>query len=109
MDTWKSAKASSPKLEFYNQIKHDFEFDPETYLGVVKIPDARKSLTRFRITISCHNLYIERGRYEIREKCNFYPKNITDLTGLLSNKTLKSRPYKIYCHSMQEQSIQFPL
>ena len=63
VDTWKSAKASSPKLEFYNQIKHDFE--PETYLGVVKIPNARKSFkTRFRI--SCHDLdlYIERGRYE---------------------------------------------
>ena len=39
VDTLKSAKASSPKLEFYDQIKHDFEFDPETYLGVVKIPD----------------------------------------------------------------------
>ena len=122
MDTWKSAKASSPKLEFYNQIKHEFE--PETYLGVVKFPDARKSLTRFRI--SCHNLYIERGRYEtplvpreyrwctfcffskglkpiedeihvltdcllyssVREKFNFHPKNITDLTGLLFDKTL---------------------
>ena len=72
MDTWKSAKATSPKLEFYNQIKHDFEFDPETYLGVVKIANARKSLTRFRI--SCHNLYIERGRYEIREKLTFIPK-----------------------------------
>ena len=122
VDTWKSAKASSPKLEFYNQIKHEFE--PETYLGVVKFPDARKSLTRFRI--SCHNLYIERGRYEtplvprehrwctfcffskglkpiedeihvltdcllyssVREKFNFHPKNITDLTGLLSDKTL---------------------
>ena len=72
MATRKSAKASLPKLEFYNKIKHDFEFDPETHLGVVKIPDARKSLTRFRI--SCHNLYIERSRYEI------YLKNITDVT-----------------------------
>ena len=122
VDTWKSAKASSPKLEFYNLIKHEFE--PETYLGVVKIPDALKSLTRFRI--SCHNLYIERGRYEtplvarehrwctfcffskglkpiedeihvltdcllyssVREKSNFHLKNITDLTGLLSDKAL---------------------
>ena len=50
VDTWKSAKASSPKLEFYNQIKHEFE--PETYLGVVKFPDARKSLTRFRIILA---------------------------------------------------------
>jgi len=38
VDTWKTAKASSPKLEFYNQIKHEFE--TETYLGVVKFPDA---------------------------------------------------------------------
>ena len=60
VNTWKSAKASSPKLEFYNSIKHDFE--PEAYLRMIKIPDVRKSLTRFRI--SCHNLYIERGRYE---------------------------------------------
>ena len=29
VDTWKTAKASSPKLEFYDQIKHEFE--PETY------------------------------------------------------------------------------
>jgi len=34
----------------------------EAYLRIIKIPDVRKSLTRFRI--SCHNLYIERGRYE---------------------------------------------
>ena len=60
VNTWKSAKASLPKLEFYNEIKHDFE--PEAYLRMIKIPDVRKSLTRFRI--SCHNLYIERGRYE---------------------------------------------
>ena len=50
--------ASLPKLEFYNLIKHDFE--PESYLRMIKVPDFRKSLTRFRI--SCHNL--ERGRYE---------------------------------------------
>ena len=131
MNTWKSAKASSPKLEFYNLIKHDFE--PEAYLQMIKVPDFRKSLTRFRI--SCHNLYIERGSptkplrknpYEtplvpreerwytycffskglkpiedeshvlidcllyflVREKFNFHPQNITDLAGLLSNKTL---------------------
>ena len=122
MNTWKSAKASSPKLEFYNLIKHDFE--PEAYLRIIKVPDFRKSLTRFRI--SCHNLYIERGRYDtplvpreerwctycffskglkpiedeshvlidcllyssVREKFNFYPQNITDLAGLLSNKNL---------------------
>ena len=48
-------------LQGYMKVdRHDFE--PETYLGMMKISDARKSLTRFRI--SCHNLYIERGRYE---------------------------------------------
>ena len=57
---WKLAKASSPKLNFYHQIKH--EFLPEKYLSLVKIPEARNSLTRFRI--SSHNLFIERGRYE---------------------------------------------
>ena len=57
---WKLAKESSPKLEFYSKIKNSFE--PENYLSVIKLPDIRKSLTRFRI--SCHNLYIERGRYE---------------------------------------------
>ena len=51
---------SSPKLEFYNLIKH--EFNPEKYLSSVKLTDTRKSLTKLRI--SCHNLYIERGRYE---------------------------------------------
>ena len=61
VELWKRAKASSPKLEFYNMVKQDFM--PETYLKVLKIPDARKSLTRLRI--SCHNLYIERGRYEV--------------------------------------------
>ena len=57
---WKLAKASSPKLNFYHQIKH--EFLPEKYLSLVKIPEARNSLTRFRI--SSHNLFIEHGRYE---------------------------------------------
>ena len=57
---WKLAKASSPKLNYYHQIKH--EFLPEKYLSLVKIPEARNSLTRF--CISSHNLFIERGRYE---------------------------------------------
>ena len=60
IEIWKAAKASSSKLEFYNLIKNDFV--PEKYLSRVTIPDARKSLTRLRT--SCHNLYIERGRYE---------------------------------------------
>ena len=60
VEKWKSAKIASPKLEFYNRIKS--EFGPEKYLDLVKSPDARKSLTRLRI--SAHNLYIEKGRYE---------------------------------------------
>ena len=60
VEKWKSAKRVSPKLEFYNSLKN--EFGPEKYLNLVKCPDARKSLTRLRI--SAHNLYIERGRYE---------------------------------------------
>ena len=60
VEKWKSAKIASPKLEFYNCIKS--EFGPEKYLNLVKCPDARKSLTRLRI--SAHNLYIEKGRYE---------------------------------------------
>ena len=61
VDKWKLAKSTSPKLEFYNSIKHDFGL--EKYLCLVKTADARKSLTRLRI--SAHNLFIERGRYEI--------------------------------------------
>ena len=57
---WKQAKASSPKLDFYHKIKH--EFLPEKYLSLVKVSEARNSLTRLRI--SSHNLYVERGRYE---------------------------------------------
>ena len=60
MSMWELSKASSPKLNFYHQIKH--EFLPEKYLSLVKISEARNSLTRFRI--SSHNLFIERGRYE---------------------------------------------
>ena len=46
VNTWKSAKASLPKLEFYNSIKHDFE--PKTYPWMIKIPDVRK-LRMFKI------------------------------------------------------------
>ena len=60
VDNWKQAKSDSPKLEFYNKIKT--EFGPEKYLTLVRDQEARKSLTRLRI--SPHNLFIERGRYE---------------------------------------------
>ena len=73
VNTWKSAKASSPKLEFYNLIKHDFE--SEAYIRMIKIPDVQKSLTRFHI--SCHNLYIERA--DIRPPL-YQEKNVGALT-----------------------------
>ena len=57
---WTSSKNLSPKLEFYDQIKTKFEL--EQYLNTIKNSTYRQSLTRYRI--SCHNLYIERGRYE---------------------------------------------
>ena len=57
---WSTAKSTSPKLEFYNQIKS--EFRTEDYLSLVEDHEHRASITRLRI--SSHNLYIERGRYE---------------------------------------------
>ena len=122
VEKWRAVKSASPKLEFYNNLKK--EFGLENYLNLVKCPDARKSLTRLRI--SAHNLYIERGRYEtplvpraerwcvycklnlgvdtiedechvltrcplytpIKKKFNFYPKDLSELAGLLSNQNL---------------------
>lgn len=57
---WELSKKTSPKLEFYDKIKTKFE--PEKYLFHTKNSLHRQSLTRLRI--SCHNLYVERGRYE---------------------------------------------
>ena len=62
VEIWKQAKADSPKLEFYHKIKTEFGPGPEQYLTSVRNPEARKSLTRLRI--SAHNLFVERGRYE---------------------------------------------
>ena len=56
---WEIVKNSSPKLEFYSQIKTTF--GREEYLTSVREASHRASLTRFRI--SAHNLFIERGRY----------------------------------------------
>ena len=122
VEMWRAVKSASPKLEFYNSLKK--EFGLENYLNLVKCPDARKSLTRLRI--SAHNLYIERGRYEtplvpraerwcvycklnlgidtiedechvltqcplytpIKKKFNFYPTDLSELAGLLSNQNL---------------------
>ena len=57
---WEISKSLSPKLEFYNKIKKKFEL--EKYLSIIQFSAARENFTRFRI--SCHNLYVERGRYE---------------------------------------------
>ena len=62
VEIWKQAKSDSPKLEFYHKIKTEFGPGPEQYLTSVRDPEARKSLTRLRI--SAHNLFVERGRYE---------------------------------------------
>ena len=62
VEIWKQAKSDSPKLDFYNKIKTEFGPGPEQYLTFVRDPEARKSLTRLRI--SAHNLFVERGRYE---------------------------------------------
>ena len=75
VEKWKSAKIASPKLEFYDRIKS--EFGPEKYLDLVKCPDARKSLTRLRI--SAHNLSplhkssigLADGKIRLRAKINF--------------------------------------
>ena len=55
---WNDTKCSSPKLEFYNTLKKQFEF--EQYL-LLPNHTHRNALTRLRI--SAHNLFIETGRY----------------------------------------------
>ena len=60
VNNWDLSKNSSPKLEFYAKIKNKFE--PEKYLSKIENSTFRESMTRYRI--SCHNLYVERGRYE---------------------------------------------
>ena len=57
---WQCAKSSSPKLEFYNHIKSDF--DKEPYLEHVNNFYDRANLTKLRI--SAHELQIESGRYK---------------------------------------------
>ena len=101
VDMWNSAKATSPKLEFYHLIKTNFQ--PEKYLSIINVPDFRKNLTKLRI--SSHNLYVERGRYQIpyvsRENrwcvhCfyNLGTKYIEDETHVLVNCPLYSTTRK---------------
>ena len=74
-------------------------FQPEKYLSIINVPDFRKNLTKLRI--SSHNLYVERGRYQIpfvsRENrwcmhCFYHrgTKHIEDETHVLINCPLYS-------------------
>ena len=54
---------SNPKLRTYAKFKNNIE--PEKYLKVIKDPDLRRALVKFRI--SAHNLHIEIGRYRPRQ------------------------------------------
>ena len=60
---WKVRLEKSSKLEFYREIKTDYEF--EKYLSWVKDRRKKSSLTKLRI--SAHKLHIETGRYK---KCD---------------------------------------
>jgi hypothetical protein len=112
VEVWKRGKASSPELDFYNEIK--CEFTPEKYLSSVKIPDACKSLTRR----SVHCLYsmgiiiVEDENHvlihcplysSIRKKLENYSKNESDLAGLLSD--LNSCPNKTTSFARAVNSI----
>ena len=55
---WKGGLTKSPKLDFYNKIKHNFS--KEHYLDCLDF-DLRNTLTKLRI--SAHKLRIEQGRY----------------------------------------------
>ena len=59
IDCWNNDKLNSPKLAFYNTIKHTF--GRETYLDASKGFSCRYNTTKLRI--SAHDLAIEKGRY----------------------------------------------
>lgn len=64
LDYWKSERArylgNGGKLDFYLKFKD--KFCQERYLSVLKLPNKRRSMTRFRM--SSHRLPIELGRYK---------------------------------------------
>ena len=60
-NNWTIVKETSPKLEFYNLIKTKHGL--EDYLLAISNHEHRANVTRLRI--SSHNLFVERGRYEI--------------------------------------------
>ena len=57
-EAWMQNKCSSPKMEFYNTVKH--EFTKELYLDRINNYYDRANITRLRI--SAHRLEIEVGR-----------------------------------------------
>ena len=59
-DTWQYTKSRSPKLEFYNRAK--IQFNKEIYLDHVNNFYDRANLTKLRI--SAHALEVETGRYK---------------------------------------------
>ena len=61
---WQLAKDHCPKLDLYNKFKTVFR--AELYLNAITNYKVRVSLTRLRIT--AHNLAIETGRYDGRER-----------------------------------------
>ena len=63
-NTWKVRLEESSKLEFYREVKTDYEF--EKYLSWVKDRRHKSALTKLRI--SAHRLHIETGRYKKYDK-----------------------------------------
>ena len=57
---------NSRKLEFYNVFKDSYT--PSIYLDVTRKNPHRKTLVK--LTISCHKLNIETGRYDKISRCD---------------------------------------
>lgn len=65
---WEGSLQQQTKLDFYRGIKPAFTLTPEGYLSVLPTYDHRATITRLRI--SSHQLEIETGRYDGRERCD---------------------------------------
>ena len=63
-NTWKVRLEESSKLEFYREVKTDYEF--EKYLSWVKDRRHKSALTKLRISV--HKLHIETARYKKYDK-----------------------------------------
>ena len=98
IDKWNDVKCTSPKLEFYNKIKHSFQY--ESYLNISN-HTYKTALSRFRI--SAHRLAIETGRYSKTNRedrfCTYC--NLTNGTFPIENEEhvlLKCGLYKSTSH-----------